>query len=104
MVGDDEEPTVGWSDPRWRTAGITVRRLDTWTVKGWLQTAGDATPGSGNYRRWPEAEIAVGARIAQLIHIGFQPALAARLARSRELGALVVDVLLPENATSGANR
>ncbi len=83
-------PTVGADDPRWHALGLHYVRLHRWTTAGWLHPVGDLHPGSGGRRRWPVSEIAVAARMQQLIEAGFTPPAAARLARTD--GRRVVDL------------
>lgn len=77
--------TVGWDDPCWANAGISVRRLDYWTSNGLLHVAGASNPGSGYTRRWPLAEVAVAALMVRLVDAGMSPTAAERVARGGEL-------------------
>lgn len=51
-------------------AGITYRQCDYWTRTGLLTVLGDATPGQGNYRRYPADQIARARAIADLLDAG----------------------------------
>jgi transposase-like protein len=62
-----------------RLLGVSYRQLDYWCRRGYLRPI---TPGgSGNPRRWPEAELEVARRMATLVRSGYQAAAAAQLAR-----------------------
>jgi hypothetical protein len=75
-------PTVTASDPRWADTGITARQRDYWSQLGLLLTIGEARPGSGYQRVWPETEIEVAALMVRLIVAGIIPPVAARIARN----------------------
>jgi hypothetical protein len=81
--------TVGFDDSRWAAAGVSARRLGYWTMRGYLRTVGDPTPGSGFHRRWPVGEIGVAARMVRAVAAGLMPeaaAVAARASGPVELG------------------
>ena len=62
-------------------AGISYRQLDHWTRRGYLQTVGEQTPGSGQSRVWPVREASIAETMHTLIECGFTPHAAADYAR-----------------------
>lgn len=96
--------TVGWGDPAWDKAGVSVRQLDYWSSKGYLRTVGDTHPGSGYPRRWPAEEVEVAARMARLRQAGISLDLAAMAARSvlpvEVVEGVWVDVRTPAGVAS----
>lgn len=49
-----------------RLAGISYRKLDHWTRRGYVHPAGDPFPGSGNYRRYDDDEARIICALAKL--------------------------------------
>lgn len=66
--------------------GLTVRRLDFWTTRGYLR-ADIPSPGSGRARTWSDAEVRVAELMVQLTGAGITAEAAARLARDPAAGA-----------------
>jgi hypothetical protein len=78
--------------------GISYRQLDSWTRRGFIQSAGDPQPGSGNRRRWPMEEVAVAQAMHVLVNMdggGLTPEAAARAARNH--GVLAPGVVVMVN-------
>lgn len=65
-----------------KDAGLTYRQVDHWCNRGYLKPVRHGR-GSGYPRRWPDEEIAVGLRMAELIGEGFRHDVAARRARQQ---------------------
>lgn len=61
--------------------GLTYRQLDYWVRKGWLQPE-HAQCGSGTHRQFDGQELVIARRMSRLVGLGFEPSLAARVARS----------------------
>jgi DNA-binding transcriptional MerR regulator len=72
------EPTA--TEKALAATGISYRRLDFWASKGYLRPEGGG--GSGRARRWPEAELQVGARMGVYVDRGLTPAVAEYAARN----------------------
>ena len=62
-----------------RLAAISVRQLNYWTHHGHLRPGGGK--GSGDFRKWPAAEIEIAARMGRLTAAGFPLEWAAWFAR-----------------------
>ncbi len=73
--------------PDFIRAGLTYRRLDVWTSKGWLRPENGLNPGSGRERRYPHSELQIGALMVRLTDEGVEVETAARIARDRAEGA-----------------
>jgi DNA-binding transcriptional MerR regulator len=82
--------------------GLTYRRLDYWTRKGFLRPE-HATPGSGIHRVWDDDELAVANRMLRLTNAGIDLNSAAEIARggpgTYDLGPGVA-VILSEDPAS----
>ena len=62
-------------------AGLTPRRVEWWTQKGWIRP--DVThPGNGRARRWPADEVRIGALMVRMVDAGISPEAAHRVARA----------------------
>lgn len=61
--------------------GLTPRRADVWTRRGYLQPV-DPAPGSGVPRRWPATEPKVAAMMLRLVAAGLTAEAAHRVARA----------------------
>jgi DNA-binding transcriptional MerR regulator len=76
--------------------GVSYRRLDYWTRRGYLKPDGNGL-GSGYWRRWPDDELAVAALMARLVGAGLVLDVAAKIARAAiESGQLTHYVLLAD--------
>lgn len=73
--------------PDFINVGVTYRRLDVWTSKGWLIPEAGSNPGSGNKRRYPRSELRVAELIVRLTDAGVAVEVAAWMARNRVEGA-----------------
>lgn len=67
-----------------KVAGISYRQLDHWIRKGYIR---GGNPGSGNQREIAEDEMGVLRHMSTLVHCGFVPERAARMAREIVEGA-----------------
>lgn len=88
MTTDEEVLYAG--DNRWEDIGVTLRQLDHWTTRGYLQ-ANIASPGTGRSRTWSVAEFGVATRMKTLIGYGFEPSAAAIYARQQQIPAPLID-------------
>lgn len=61
----DDEPTVSSAELR-RAAGITYRQVDYWTRTGLLRPVGVQSPGSGNWRKYPQSEVRIARALRRL--------------------------------------
>lgn len=66
-----------------RRIGLSYRKLDHWTRRGYLICVGKASPGSGAPRSWPAGELLVAAYMLLLVEAGLTVSAAARAARAR---------------------
>lgn len=60
--------------------GLTYRRLDHWTRRGWLRPA--HIGGTGNERVWSAAELQIADLMRRLTRAGLNPDAAAQAARA----------------------
>lgn len=64
--------------------GLTYRKIDYWTRKGWLQPAHEG--GTGHNRDWPQTELQVADMMGRLVDAGIAVDIAALAARARVAG------------------
>ncbi|WP_188188001.1 MerR family transcriptional regulator [Nonomuraea sp. SYSU D8015] len=60
--------------------GVSYRRIDHWTRKGWLQPAHQG--GTGHNREWPQHELQVADLMGRLVDAGIAVDVAALAARA----------------------
>jgi DNA-binding transcriptional MerR regulator len=80
-----------------REAGISYRRLDYWTTRGYLK-ADQAKPGTGSKRTWSPVELAVARLMVRLVDdAGLNVEAAHRIARgTRELAPGITIIVADE--------
>lgn len=67
--------------------GLTYRRLDVWTDRGYLRPAGDTHPGNGRVRQFPHSELRIAELMIRLTDEGVTVEAAAAIARNPGDGA-----------------
>jgi hypothetical protein len=81
-VDDVVDDSVGVAAVLAAVPGLSYRRLDFWTRRGWLvPVVRDEDAGSGFPRRYTLAEVAVASRMWALVEVGFETSVAAGAAR-----------------------
>jgi DNA-binding transcriptional MerR regulator len=70
--------------------GLTYRRLDHWTRRGWLRPTHDG--GTGHNREWPQRELRIADLMRRLIKAGLTPEAAAQAARTHEDGRPLISI------------
>lgn len=79
-----------------RTTGLTMRQLNYWTTRGYLNPEGSG--GSGNRYLWPPGEVRIAKTMKALVDADINPVGAARAARNNLILAPGIRIVLYDAA------
>ena len=78
-------------------AGVTVRQVDHWSRKGYLQPAPRPRETSGHPRRFDEQEARIARLMGRLTSAGLSPGAASRVVRGQDLAPGVIVTVVEDD-------